>query len=471
MEATGRSKVFISYSRADLAFTDELATALGTFPDFDVLLDRVGIGHGEAWKDRLGRLIVECDTLVFVLSPDSVTSEVCAWEIEEAQRLSKRIIPILWRTVDFASVPAGLSAINAVPFDGEHAVSGLPRLVTALKSDLAWLREHTRLGEKAVEWEQAGRTSAYLLRGTALVAAREWLAGKPANAPAATELQRAFIQASEEDETRLLSDERRRLDELEKAKAVAEAERDAAETARANEASAARRVVRSTTTGLIVALVLLIVASGAGWFAFQKEGEQREAAMRADQEAVRAERAKAAAIEERNEARKIQSRFLARAAQEYLARGDAANAIGLARAALPTDRSDPDRPFTIEPVQAIFDAYGKLRELATLRGHAVGLKGAFKLPGQRILTWGRDGTIRWWRADGTQLKEVLAHEHPTKPGASEDTGVHGVLRLEDGRLLSWGVDKTAKLWNDEGTLIKEFLQEANWIRIERRNAQ
>jgi len=39
--------------------------------------------------------------------------------------------------VDFSNVPAGLSAINAVPFDGEHAVSGLPKLVTALKSDLA----------------------------------------------------------------------------------------------------------------------------------------------------------------------------------------------------------------------------------------------------------------------------------------------------------------------------------------------
>src|SRR5210317_838137 len=151
MEGTGRSKVFISYARADLAFTDELAAALDMSADFEILLDRVGIGHGEEWRKRLSRLIVECDTMVFVLSPDSVSSEVCAWEIEEARRLSKRIIPVLWRAVDFASVPADLSAINAVPFTDQHAVSGLPKLVNALKSDLAWLREHTRLGERAME--------------------------------------------------------------------------------------------------------------------------------------------------------------------------------------------------------------------------------------------------------------------------------------------------------------------------------
>lgn len=474
MDNRGRSKVFISYSRADLAFADELVAALGMSAEFEILFDRSGIGHGEEWRKRLGRLIVECDTVVFVLSPDSVASEVCAWEIEEARRLCKRIIPVLWRAVDFAKAPEGLSAINAVPFERERAVSGLPKLVTALKSDLAWLREHTRLGERAADWERSGRAMEYLLRGAALNAVRDWQAAKPANAPETTELQRAFIQASEEEESRLLSEERKRLEELETAKAVAEAERDAAETARAKETLAARRVVRATTSGFIVSLVLLAAAAVAGWLAYQNAEDERAAAVRADaaakraeQEAARAASAAANAEAQRDAALLIQSRFLARAAQEFLARGDAANAIGLARTALPKDLSNPDRPVAVEPVQAIFDAYGKLRELATLRGHTVGLDGALPLPDERILTWGRDGTLRWWRADGTSLRAVLAHDHPTKPGTSEDTGVHDVLRLEDGRILSWGVDKTAKLWSDDGAFIEEFLNEESWIHLER----
>ncbi|MCB1723390.1 MAG: toll/interleukin-1 receptor domain-containing protein [Gammaproteobacteria bacterium] len=170
MQDKARSKLFFSCSRVDLAFANELVTALEQSADFQILIDRIGIGHGEAWRERLGRLIVECDTLLFVLSPDRVASEVCAWEIGEARRLSKRIIPVLWRAVDFAQIPDALSAINAVPFDGAHAVSGLPKLIAAVNSDLDWLREHTRLGERALEWEQSGRAAAYLLRG----AARRW---------------------------------------------------------------------------------------------------------------------------------------------------------------------------------------------------------------------------------------------------------------------------------------------------------
>ena len=203
MADTDRSRLFISYSRADLPFTDELVAGLAASADFEILIDRAGIAHGEDWRARLGRLIVECDTLVFVLSPESVDSEVCAWEIAEAQRLSKRIIPVLWRTVDFTAVPTELSALNAVPFHGAHAVSGLPKLVTALKSDLGWLREHTRLGERAAEWEASGRAAAYLLRGDALAAARAWLAGQPVSAPAPTPLLLAFLEASEADERRL----------------------------------------------------------------------------------------------------------------------------------------------------------------------------------------------------------------------------------------------------------------------------
>lgn len=460
MEGRGRSRVFISYSRSDLAFANELAAALESSADFEILIDRVGIGHGEAWRERLGRLIVECDTLVFVLSPDSVASEVCGWEVGEARRLSKRIIPVLWRAVDFSRLPDDLGAINAVPFDGERAVSGASKLVVALNSDLDWLREHTRLGERAMEWEQSDRAPAYLLRGPALGSARDWLAAKPANAPPATALQREFIEASEEEQSRLLSDERRRLQELEKAKAIAEAERDAAQQARASEARSARRVVRATSTGLIVAVVLLFAAMGAGWLAYQKAQDEREAAERAAS-------ASELANKERDEARLIQSRFLARAARTQLARGDAANAIALARAALPGDLANPDRPFAIEAAQLLFDAYGKLREQATLRGHSGELKGVLALPRGRILTWGRDGTIRWWREDGSLLRTLVAHTHPEAPGSSQDSGVHGVIRLDDGRLLSWGVDKRAKLWSDDGSPISGFLDEESWIRLER----
>jgi len=84
--------VFISYRRDDLAFADQLDAALG-LAGFDTSIDRHGISAGEDWKKRLGALIREADTVVFVLSPSSADSPICLWEVEEAVRVSRRILP------------------------------------------------------------------------------------------------------------------------------------------------------------------------------------------------------------------------------------------------------------------------------------------------------------------------------------------------------------------------------------------
>src|SRR4051794_35478437 len=89
----GKLRVFISYSRYDLRFADQLNAALRAC-GFNGGMDRHGISGGEDWKRRLGTLISEADTVVFVLSPTSASSEICAWEVEEGTRLGKRILPV-----------------------------------------------------------------------------------------------------------------------------------------------------------------------------------------------------------------------------------------------------------------------------------------------------------------------------------------------------------------------------------------
>src|SRR5271156_1277124 len=91
--------VFISYSRDDLAFADQLRAALLAY-DFAITIDRESITSGEDWQKRLGLLIRDADTIVFALSPSSARSPVCAWEAREAASLGKRIIPILCRPLD-----------------------------------------------------------------------------------------------------------------------------------------------------------------------------------------------------------------------------------------------------------------------------------------------------------------------------------------------------------------------------------
>ena len=175
----GKLKVFVSYSRKDEAFAQELIAGLEV-AGFEPYLDKHDIAPGEDWEARLGRLMEASDTVIFVLSPDSVTSERCAWEVERTDQLKKRLLPIVWRGVTESTVPERLKRLNYIFFDKPHAFGpSLAALATALRTDLSWIREHTRYGEAAHRWDERERADALLLRGEELTAATEWLKGQP----------------------------------------------------------------------------------------------------------------------------------------------------------------------------------------------------------------------------------------------------------------------------------------------------
>src|SRR5262245_2363418 len=135
----GKLRVFISYSRDDLKFADQLDAALNAC-GFECLIDRHGISGGEDWKRRLGNLIREADTVVFVLSPTSARSEICAWEVDEAARLNKRILPVNCRPLQGTSPPPHLRDLNYIFFYEDPKVSdsgfgtGLASLIAALNT-------------------------------------------------------------------------------------------------------------------------------------------------------------------------------------------------------------------------------------------------------------------------------------------------------------------------------------------------
>jgi TIR domain len=191
-------KVFISYSRKDEDFAQELLAGLEIM-GFEPYLDKHDITAGEDWEARLGRLIEAADTVVFVISPDAVASERCAWEVERTVNLKKRLLPIVWRRVEEAQVPPRLKQLDYLFFDRPlMSVPTLLALATALITDIDWIREHTRIAEAALRWEARGRNEALLFRGEELAAAKTWVASPPQYAPEPTLLHHEFIKAAEE---------------------------------------------------------------------------------------------------------------------------------------------------------------------------------------------------------------------------------------------------------------------------------
>ncbi len=275
----GKLKVFISYSRRDLAFADQLAAIL-EWQGFHVVIDRKGIHGAESWERRLGNLILESDAVVFVLSPDSAVSDICKWEVEEAARRAKRLVPILCRPLESAKPHDLLRDLNYIHFYAEPNLpgsgfgTGQVRLIDALKMDVGWLREHTRLEELAARWEASGRPIDLLVRGSELKGYQVWRAGRPTNAPDLTALQRAFLGASDSQETERASAERKRLDDM----AASQSERTAAlnrmEAALREAAVAQLRRVRIRNVALIA---VTFIAALAAWQWYRAELRQQSA--------------------------------------------------------------------------------------------------------------------------------------------------------------------------------------------------
>jgi WD40 repeat protein len=170
------SDVFISYSRKDRDFVRRLDEALQA-SGREAWVDWEGIRPTEEFMQAIYGAIEGADTFVFVLTPDSVASEVCKREIAHAAAQNKRMVPIIARDVDAKAVPEPLAKLNWVfcretdDFENAAAV-----LISALDTDLEWVHAHTRLLTRAIEWEAKRKNSSFVLRGDDLQSAEQWLA-------------------------------------------------------------------------------------------------------------------------------------------------------------------------------------------------------------------------------------------------------------------------------------------------------
>jgi WD40 repeat protein len=258
----GGLKVFISYSRKDVDFADDLELFLDT-RGFDPIIDRHDIDHNDDWRARLYELIHGCDVVVFVLTETSAASPICKWEVEEAARLGKRRL-----VVTPGPLPAGIASPEALgaanwihcwrnPAVPDSSIAkGKRELERALKTDVDWLRQRTRLMEQAAAWAARGTAvdSPLLLRGEVLAEAQDWARRTPKD-ETLPEAVATFLNASEAHEARVKAET-----------AAGLAERQAAlEKA----AKASNRVRRVSLIGGAVAAVLLAVAVTAGVIAWQ----------------------------------------------------------------------------------------------------------------------------------------------------------------------------------------------------------
>ena len=190
-------KVFVSYARADLAFADELVAALEAH-GIEVRIDRRDLPFAREWQDQLVEMVRWADTVLFIISPNSIGSKWCEWELTQVEKYQKRLGPIIHRQVENDRIPEGLSKLQHISFAPPSDFDAtITRLVEQLGTNIDWVRQHTDFADAARDWKDADQASDFLLRGAALRKAQSWLDARPRLAPAPTAEQLELITASQ----------------------------------------------------------------------------------------------------------------------------------------------------------------------------------------------------------------------------------------------------------------------------------
>ena len=189
------AKLFVSYSRRDSVAARNLIEAFRSIEQ-DVWVDWESIPPAVDWLEQIFRGIEEADAFLFLISPDSIASEVCKVEVNHAAQNNKRIIPIVLRDVHPKDAPETISKLNWTFLrETDSFEEGLAKVKTAIELDLDWLEEHRRLQVRALEWHRK-KDPSLLLRGRDLRNARHMTDTATSKDPTPTDLQKTYIQHS-----------------------------------------------------------------------------------------------------------------------------------------------------------------------------------------------------------------------------------------------------------------------------------
>jgi WD40 repeat protein len=375
--------VFISYSRKDGDFARKLNLALQE-ADKTVWFDQESIASGMDFEAELYKGIDSADNFVFVVSYDSVISEYCEDEVNYAVSQGKRILSVLARPTDTATLPEVLRVIHWVDFVEQPFDKAFAELVQAIDIDRDHVQQHTILQQRALEWRENKCSSDFLLNTSACENAERWRdkAFAEEKTPAPTHAQQSYIRQSRN--------------------AIKKADRR-----------------RNIIMGIFATMTCIAV--GLSWFAWGQMKEAQQQRAQAQQQKLEAQQQKLAAQEQRAVAQAQKqiaeqhrdnalvghARYLSEIARQNTQKGLVFSAMRLTLEALPgTSESHPHRPILYEAQLQLYNAAethwrGVLEHENPLRG------ASFSPCGRQILTWAGD-TAYIWDAHTRQLAYLLS---------------------------------------------------------------
>lgn len=123
--------IFMSYSRRELGFVDDLVSKLEG-ENYRVWLDYRVLIPGTPWKGQIAKGLEDSDTVLLVVSKASIASKYVALEWQHFLETDKRVILLVFEAVD---LPKELEKYEWVDFRGSYK-AGLAELFSQLKKPI-----------------------------------------------------------------------------------------------------------------------------------------------------------------------------------------------------------------------------------------------------------------------------------------------------------------------------------------------
>lgn len=124
------SYAFFSYSRADEAFAEKLATDLKA-NGVKLWYDQADLSPGYNWDEAIEKALKNCDTLIVIVSANSVKSKNVLDEISYALEENKHIIPI---KISACEIPFRIRRLQYFDYTKDYKTS-TEKLIKKLKPD------------------------------------------------------------------------------------------------------------------------------------------------------------------------------------------------------------------------------------------------------------------------------------------------------------------------------------------------
>jgi hypothetical protein len=135
------AEVFISYAREDQGFARDIHAELQKV-NRDTWIDWGSIPDSAKWRAEISAAIEAADNFLFVISPDSVKSWMCGQEVSHAVANNKRLITVLYHSVETKELLPALAEIQWIDYPNLSFEQAFGRLTAAIDTDLGWVRAH-----------------------------------------------------------------------------------------------------------------------------------------------------------------------------------------------------------------------------------------------------------------------------------------------------------------------------------------